>query len=189
MAQARNQRAAAGGPAGWVILLGLMVLALVIAAASKGCGDDDTAVVGGSGTTATSSTGQTPAAGNPQAQAVIDQIQNEVTNAGGIQFTTGKAELTAASRTTLDRIATVLARNPTVKAEVGGHTDTQGEEQKNLTLSEDRAKRVVEYLTSKGLKAGQLTPKGYGETQPLVPQDTTEDARKKNRRVEFKLIP
>jgi outer membrane protein OmpA-like peptidoglycan-associated protein len=191
MAQARNQRAAAGGPAGWVILLGLMVLALVIAAASKGCGDDDTAVVDGSGatTTATTGTGQAPGAGNPQAAAVIDQIQAEVTNAGGIQFTTGKAELTAASRSTLDRIATLLARNPTVKAEVGGHTDTQGDEQKNLSLSEERAKAVVDYLTGKGLKAGQLTPKGYGETQPLVAQDTTEDARKKNRRVEFKLIP
>jgi outer membrane protein OmpA-like peptidoglycan-associated protein len=189
MAQTRNQRADAGGPAGWVILLGLMVLALVIAAASKGCGDDDSAVVDGSSTpTASTGTGQAPAGGNPQAQSVIDQIQNEITNAGGIQFTTGKAELTAASRSTLDRIATLLARNPTVKAEIGGHTDTQGDEQKNLVLSEDRAKAVLQYLTGKGIKAGQLTAKGYGETQPVVQPDTTEEARTKNRRVEFKLI-
>ncbi len=187
MAQARNQRAA-GGPAGWVVLLGLMVLALVIAAASKGCGDDTTTVGGGTPTTGTTTVTPPPGTGNSKAQAVIDQVQKEITNSGGIQFTTGQSELTTESKTTLDGIAKLFAQNPAVKAEVQGHTDSQGDDAKNQTLSDSRANVVKDYLVLKGVKASQLTAKGYGETAPLVSPESTDEARKKNRRVAFKLI-
>ncbi len=186
MAQARNHRAA-GGPAGWVVLLGLMVLALVIAAASKGCNDDTTTVGGGTPTTGTTSV-TPPGTGNSKAQAVIDQVQKEITNSGGIQFTTGQSQLTTESKTTLDGIAKLFAQNPAVKAEVQGHTDSQGDDAKNQTLSESRANVVKDYLVTKGVKTSQLTAKGYGETAPLVSPESTDEARKKNRRVAFKLI-
>ena len=105
-----------------------------------------------------------------------------------MQFVTGKADLTATSRTTLDRIATILTTNATVKAEVRGHTDSQGDAQKNLELSQQRAQAVVDYLTQKGIAAGRLSAKGLGETVPVANNDTAA-GRAQNRRVEFAIAP
>jgi outer membrane protein OmpA-like peptidoglycan-associated protein len=183
MAQARRERSAAGGPAGWVVLLGLMVLALVIAATTKGCGDSEsTSPAAQSPTTSTGAT-----TGTAAAVAVIDQINDEIAKSG-IVFVTGKADLTPESRTTLDRIATILIANAAVRAEVRGHTDNQGDAQKNLDLSQLRAQAVVDYLVQKGVQAQRLVAKGLGETVPIADNDT-EAGRAKNRRVEFAIAP
>jgi len=172
----------AGGPAGWVVLLGLMVLALVIAATSKGCGDSEpTSPAAQSPTTSTGTS--TGAAG----VAVIDQINDEIDRTG-VQFVTGKADLTATSRTTLDRIAAILTTNATVKAEVRGHTDSQGDAAKNLELSQQRAQAVVDYLVQKAIPVARLSAKGLGETVP-IDDNNTEAGRAKNRRVEFAPAP
>lgn len=191
MSTARHPRpSTSGGPAGWVVLLALMFLALVIAGISKGCGGNDTAQTGTTGaTTSGSGTGTGTTTGGAQGSGVIDQINQVVTQAGGITFETGSVQLTAASKGSLDQVAAVLAQNPAVKVEIGAHTDSQGDADKNLTLSQQRANAVMTYLTqTKGIQASRLKAVGYGETQLLVPNETTEAQRKQNRRVEFKLI-
>jgi outer membrane protein OmpA-like peptidoglycan-associated protein len=183
MAQARREGSAAGGPAGWIVLLGLIVLALIIAATSKGCGDSQSSSPAAQSPTTTTGTGTGAAAGVE----VIEQINNQIAQSG-IVFVTGKADLAPASRATLDRIAAILAANAAVKAEVRGHTDSQGDAQKNLDLSQQRAQAVVDYLVQKGIVAARLTAKGLGETVPIA-DNNTEAGRAQNRRVEFAIAP
>ncbi|MFM7726035.1 MAG: OmpA family protein, partial [Flavobacteriales bacterium] len=72
------------------------------------------------------------------------------------------------------------------KIEIGDHTDNVGSDDTNLTLSNNRAQSVVDYLIRKGIDSGRLTAKGYGETQPIDTNDT-DIGRAKNRRTEFKV--
>ena len=103
-----------------------------------------------------------------------------------ITFETGKAELKPDSNEELDRLVSLLEGNQAIKVEISAHTDDVGNDDSNLKLSEKRAKTVVDYLTSKGIKADRMTAKGYGETQPLAANDTDEN-KAKNRRVQFKI--
>lgn len=103
-----------------------------------------------------------------------------------ITFETGKADLKPESNEELDRLVSLLEGNQTIKVEISAHTDDVGNDDSNLKLSEKRAKTVVDYLTTKGIKADRMTAKGYGETQPLVPNDSDEN-KAKNRRVQFKI--
>lgn len=103
-----------------------------------------------------------------------------------ITFETGKADLKPESNEELDRLVSLLEGNKTIKVEISAHTDDVGNDDANLKLSEKRAKTVVDYLTFKGIKADRMTAKGYGETQPLVANDTDEN-KAKNRRVQFKI--
>jgi outer membrane protein OmpA-like peptidoglycan-associated protein/tetratricopeptide (TPR) repeat protein len=66
----------------------------------------------------------------------------------------------------LDQFVLFLKDNPTMKIELQGHTDAQGDDKKNLALSDNRAKSVMAYLIQKGITADRLTAKGYGETKP-----------------------
>lgn len=104
-----------------------------------------------------------------------------------IFFETGKATLLPTSQNELDRLATILNDNPGMVIEIRGHTDNQGGADLNQSLSENRAKAVVEYLVSKGIDAKRLTSKGFGEKAPTATNDTPE-GRAINRRVEFKII-
>ena len=81
----------------------------------------------------------------------------------------------------------LLKDNPTVKIEISGHTDNVGKPSDNLTLSNNRAKSVVNYLITKGISAQRLVAKGYGETKPVA-DNKTEEGRAKNRRTELKVI-
>jgi outer membrane protein OmpA-like peptidoglycan-associated protein len=103
-----------------------------------------------------------------------------------ITFETGKAELKPDSNEELDRLVSLLEGNQTIKVEISAHTDDVGNDDSNMKLSEKRAKTVVDYLVSKNIKADRMIAKGYGETQPLVPNDTDEN-KAKNRRVQFKI--
>ena len=81
----------------------------------------------------------------------------------------------------------MLNENPTLKIQIGGHTDNVGKPADNLTLSNNRAKAVVSYLVSKNISAQRLLAKGFGETQP-IDDNKTEEGRAKNRRTEMKVI-
>ena len=105
-----------------------------------------------------------------------------------IQFASGRATIRSASNELLKNIATALERAPDVtKVEVGGHTDASGDDDKNMKLSEDRAKAVVERLVSLGIDESRLAPKGYGETKPIGDNETDE-GKAANRRVEFVIL-
>ncbi|HVY73414.1 MAG TPA: OmpA family protein [Puia sp.] len=104
-----------------------------------------------------------------------------------IFFDVNKYELKPESRVELEEVVRLLQQNPQVVIQIGGHTDNVGKPADNLILSENRAKAVVNYLTSKGIDPKRLLFKGYGDTQP-VSDNTTETGRAKNRRTELKVI-
>ena len=81
----------------------------------------------------------------------------------------------------------MLTKNPTLKIELGGHTDNVGRPEANQRLSEQRAKAVYDYLINKGIPSNRLSYKGYGETQPVATNDTDE-GRRENRRTEIKVL-
>lgn len=99
-------------------------------------------------------------------------------------FETGSATLDPASSSQLDEIAAMLKATPALSVEVGGHTDNVGDAAANMKLSAARAASVVKELTGRGIAAGRLLAKGYGQTQPIA-DNRLEEGRAKNRRVEL----
>lgn len=103
----------------------------------------------------------------------------------GIKFRTGKADIMSRSYPILDEAAKMLKENPTIKVEIGGHTDSRGSAAKNQRLSEARAASVRNYLiTTHGITGDRLTVVGYGEDMPVESNKTTK-GRAANRRIEF----
>ncbi len=105
----------------------------------------------------------------------------------GVTFEFNSANLTADSRTVLDKLAADLKRSPRLKIEVQGHTDSVGADAYNMKLSAARANSVREYLVSQSVNEQQLTSKGFGETQPLE-DNKTEQGRSMNRRVVMNVL-
>jgi outer membrane protein OmpA-like peptidoglycan-associated protein len=103
-----------------------------------------------------------------------------------IFFDINKYDLKPESRVELDKLTQLLKENPTLHVQINGHTDNAGNPSDNLTLSNNRAKAVVNYLISNGIAAERLSSKGFGETQPVA-GNNTEEGRAKNRRTEMKV--
>jgi len=101
-----------------------------------------------------------------------------------IQFSFGSSRLKKQGNKILDRVAVILGRYKRYDVVIEGHTDDIGPEEINLTLSEQRAKAVLDYLKYNGVNAVRLQFIGMGETTPLYANDNTEN-RRRNRRVEF----
>jgi outer membrane protein OmpA-like peptidoglycan-associated protein len=101
-----------------------------------------------------------------------------------IQFDFNKSTIKPVSFPILDAVKDVLVANPKITLEVQGHTDNVGQAAYNMKLSQSRADAVKAYLVGKGIDASRLVSKGYGMTQPLLP-NTTEANRGLNRRVQF----
>lgn len=104
-----------------------------------------------------------------------------------IFFDFDKAVLKTSSYAELNRLLEHLKEGEIKKMEISGHTDAVGDEEYNKRLSQRRANAVLEFLKQNGVDPSVVEAKGYGETQPKVPNDTEEN-RRKNRRVEFKII-
>lgn len=104
-----------------------------------------------------------------------------------IFFETNQYELIETSRIELNKLIILLQKNPLLKIEIGGHTDNVGTHEYNITLSQNRAKSVKEYLVENKIEPSRISFKGYGETQPVDSNDT-EEGRAINRRTEFKVI-
>ena len=104
-----------------------------------------------------------------------------------IFFNVDKADLKPESFPELNRLAAFLKSNSAAKLEISGHTDSQGSEQHNKTLSEQRAQSVRAYLITNGCNASNITAVGYGASKPVA-DNATEKGRAANRRVEFKII-
>jgi OOP family OmpA-OmpF porin len=103
----------------------------------------------------------------------------------GIYFDVNSDKVKSESYGALNEIAKVLAENPSVKIQIVGHTDSDGDDAKNLDLSKRRAISVMNELTkSFGIDASRMTTDGKGESQPVAPNDTPAN-KAKNRRVEF----
>jgi outer membrane protein OmpA-like peptidoglycan-associated protein len=104
-----------------------------------------------------------------------------------IFFEANKSDLKPESSASLDELVDFLKSNPNIYVEIGGHTNGLPNDAFCQKLSNDRAKNVVDYLTAKGITPEHLTWKGYGKTQPIA-DNATAAGRKKNQRVELKII-
>jgi outer membrane protein OmpA-like peptidoglycan-associated protein/tetratricopeptide (TPR) repeat protein len=104
-----------------------------------------------------------------------------------IFFDFDKATIRMESANELDRLIKLLTDNPTLKIELGSHTDNKGSDEYNQKLSQSRSQSVVTYLIGKGILTDRLVAKGYGETVAVATNDT-EEGRQENRRTDFKIL-
>jgi outer membrane protein OmpA-like peptidoglycan-associated protein len=105
-----------------------------------------------------------------------------------VKFSSGSATLLPVSYPLLDEVAQVMVGHPELTlVKVEGHTDDQGDDVFNLTLSGKRAASIVTYLAEHGVAAERLASEGFGETQPIASNDTAE-GRAQNRRVEIRIL-
>lgn len=104
-----------------------------------------------------------------------------------IFFESAMYDLLPASKVELDHMVGFLQENATVIVSIEGHTDNVGGDEDNRTLSQNRARSVVDYLIGKGIEAHRLKAEGFGEDQPIESNDT-EAGRARNRRTEFRIL-
>jgi len=104
----------------------------------------------------------------------------------GVNFGTGSAKLLPAASDTLKTVASAMKADDDIEVEIGGHTDSVGDETKNQGLSERRASSVKDFLIKEGIDADRLSTKGYGESDPTDTNDTAA-GRANNRRVAFRV--
>ncbi len=114
-------------------------------------------------------------------------VKQEIIELKGVQFEYNSATLTRTSTAILDAAVETLVKRPDIRVEVAAHTDSTGSADYNQQLSERRAASVMAYLQEHGIDASRLTSKGYGESQPIA-DNSTEEGRAKNRRVELRVL-
>ncbi|MFT5639977.1 MAG: OOP family OmpA-OmpF porin [Cyclobacteriaceae bacterium] len=105
----------------------------------------------------------------------------------GIQFETSKAIILPESFEILDNVVNIMLENPQFFLKIEGHTDSQGTDESNQTLSDARAASTLKYLTDKAVEVDRLKNYGYGESRPVADNETVE-GRAKNRRVVFEIV-
>jgi OmpA-OmpF porin, OOP family len=113
--------------------------------------------------------------------------EGQIIRVNNIYFKANKAFLMTESFSELDRVAKFLNDNPGIHVEIGGHTNGLPGTDFANTLSDARAKRVYDYLIESGISTSRLSFKGYGKTKPVT-DNSTLAGRKKNQRVELKII-
>lgn len=131
-----------------------------------------------------------PSATDTATPVTLDQCQAQLNNLlqeGQIRFETNEAIINEASFGLLDQLAYTAQTCPDARIEVGGHTDSDGSAEYNQRLSDSRATAVVNYLTAAGVSADRLDARGFGEDQPIA-DNTTQEGKAQNRRIEFKVI-
>lgn len=111
----------------------------------------------------------------------------KITFDSGILFDVNKAALKPASKTNLENLAEILQKYDDTRILIEGHTDSTGDEDHNLGLSERRAKSVSAYLGTLAVDPGRFEIMGYGELQPIADNDTAA-GRAQNRRVELAIM-
>ena len=100
-----------------------------------------------------------------------------------INFDTGKSNIKPESMGIIEQIAAVLKAHPELKVSIEGHTDNVGTPQSNKTLSQQRARSVVNAVAQKGIAADRMTAVGWGQEKPVA-DNRSEEGKAKNRRVE-----
>ena len=116
-----------------------------------------------------------------------ESLEDKIINLKNVFYNTGSASLDNKSQSELDKLSQLLSQFPNVNAELRGHTDSDGDDNSNLSLSEARAANVMQYLLNKGVSADRLSSVGFGETQPIESNDSPE-GKEQNRRTELRII-
>lgn len=122
-----------------------------------------------------------------QAPSVTSDHPLEKLDLSQVTFVYAKADLTADAYSALDEIHKHLTDNPTVRIEIGVHTDNSGTAIGNMAISQIRAETITQYLISRDIDATRLQATGYGATQPIA-DNTSEEGRSQNRRVTLKVL-
>jgi outer membrane protein OmpA-like peptidoglycan-associated protein len=104
-----------------------------------------------------------------------------------IYFEKASAMLLPESKPELEKIFQFMNSNPKIAIELSGHTSSEGKDDYNMQLSSERANAIKSWLTEKGIDENRINAIGYGKTKPVA-DNSTEEGRKKNRRVELKVI-
>lgn len=117
----------------------------------------------------------------------------QVFRLNNVFFDFDKYSLRSESFVELDRVVAFLNEYPHIEIEMSAHTDSKGSDEYNMTLSDNRAKSVREYIIGKGIAAGRIVSHGYGETMPVASNTNPDgsdnpEGRQLNRRVEFKIL-
>ncbi len=121
---------------------------------------------------------------------LLDTVQiaiNDLIVANPIQFAPLSADIEPDSDSTLVEVADLVSQLPSTSFEVVGHTDSVGDDQENLLLSQDRAQAVVDRLVELGVAVERMTSRGEGESKPIA-DESTEAGKAANRRIEFVLV-
>lgn len=124
---------------------------------------------------------------------VIKIAENENFIISKVLYEYRSAEINELAAIELDKLVLILKKNKDIGVELSSHTDSKGSSSYNEVLSQKRADKAVEYVVSKGIDAAKIIAKGYGETQPVAPNELPNgkddpEGRAKNRRTEFKVI-
>jgi len=113
-----------------------------------------------------------------------DTARGLVVNLSDVLFDTGKYTLRPGAREKLSKISGIVLAYPDLRLAIEGNTDSVGGDAMNQTLSEQRAKAVLDYLALQNIPTTSMTSQGFGKTQPVASNDTAE-GRQQNRRVEM----
>ena len=128
--------------------------------------------------------GLTPANYHLDTQLSVNQAEQQIIDAA---FESGSAILAASGTQILDEMVMALNKLEGKKVRIIGHTDSSGDANKNLVLSQQRAEAVKTYLIAKNIPAHLLNTEGLGSNKPVA-DNTTAEGRKKNRRIEFEVL-
>lgn len=123
-----------------------------------------------------------------QVESINDGQAIKVTFESGILFATNSSTLNAASQSALTSFAQSLKNNPDTDVEIYGHTDSSGNDNINIPLSEKRAQSVYDFLLTKGVAGSRMISQGFGSSQPVA-DNSTSAGKAKNRRVEIYILP
>jgi outer membrane protein OmpA-like peptidoglycan-associated protein len=110
----------------------------------------------------------------------------EIIQLKNLQFEKGTAKFQKSSIKIVDELARVMNNHPFMEIQINGYTDNKGNEVNNKKISKERAKAVYDYLISQGV-ISPMTYKGFGQTQPIAPNDNDEN-RAKNNRIEVLIL-
>ncbi len=108
---------------------------------------------------------------------------------GDVTFDTARWEIKPQFQTTLDKVAETMNQYPSTYIDVYGHTDSRGDAAMNMTLSQNRANAVMNYLAAKGVNRARMATTGFGETKLKCVPETTAADYQCNRRVEIRIVP
>ncbi len=127
----------------------------------------------------------------PESEPEIETVKEEVVeellqtlDLSGITFLFDSNEITPKGQQVLDDVVSVLSKHLEFNVAIEGHTDSVGDDELNLLLSQQRAQSVLNYLSSNGIQSERLTATGFGESSPIAANDSAE-GRALNRRIEF----